>query len=336
MSRHPSRREFIGAATAAAASAILAGGANAPPLPTEYFKLSVITDEITQDLARALEMASHEFGLHHVELRGLWKKNIISLDAKEIAEVRGLLDRFQLQVTDIASPLFKTDFPGAPKSSFSPPKPQYGADFSFHQQDEVWERAVAVAKSLGTNRIRCFDFWRLKDQKPYRAAMNEALRKTAIRAQIENIVLLLENEFACNTATGAEAVQTLHEVQSPNFFLNWDPGNAAYAGEIAFPDGYSGLPKNRIGHMHCKDVIRKPDGSFAWAAMGSGIIDYVSQFRALMKDGYRGTMSLETHWNGASSPEESTRQSMRGMKEQLEKAGALSGAPSLEMEKKST
>jgi L-ribulose-5-phosphate 3-epimerase len=332
MSQRPSRRQFIAATTGAAASAILVRGASPLPIPTAYFKLSVITDEITQDLARALEIASHEFGLHYVELRGLWKKNIISLDAKEIAEVRGLLDRFQLQVTDIASPLFKTDFPGAPKSSFSPPKPQYGADFSFNQQNEVWERAVAVAKSLGTNRIRCFDFWRLKDQKPYRAAMNDALRSAAARAQKENIVLLLENEFECNTATGAESRQTLHEVQSPNFFLNWDPGNAAYGGEIAFPDGYAGLPKNRIGHMHCKDVIRKPDGSFAWAAMGRGMIDYVSQFRALIKDGYRETMSLETHWNGAGSPEESTRQSMRGMKEQLQKAGAV---PS-EMEKKST
>ncbi|GAC1671746.1 MAG: hypothetical protein PVS2B2_03440 [Candidatus Acidiferrum sp.] len=124
----------------------------------------------------------------------------------------------------------------------------------------------------------------------------------------------------------------LHKVQSPNLFLNWDPGNAAYAGEIAFPDGYTGLPKNRVGHMHCKDVVRKPDGSFEWAAMGRGIIDYVSQFRALLKDGYSGTMSLETHWSGASSPEQSSRQSMRGMKEQLQKAGALSS----EMEKKSS
>src|ERR1700738_5014832 len=120
MSQRPSRRQFIAATTGAAASAIFVRGANSLPIPTAYFKLSVITDEITQDLARALEIASHEFGLHYVELRGLWKKNIISLDAKEIAEVRGLLDRFQLQVTDIASPLFKTDFPGAPKSSFRP------------------------------------------------------------------------------------------------------------------------------------------------------------------------------------------------------------------------
>jgi sugar phosphate isomerase/epimerase len=287
------------------------------------FKLSVITDEITQDLGHALEIASREFGLGYVELRSLWTKNIINLDEKEIAEVRRLLQKFALRVTDIASPLFKTDWPGAPKSKYSPEKPQFGADYTFAQQGEVLERSIAVAKAVGTERIRCFDFWRLEDPKPFRAAMDEKLRETAAAVAPNNITLLLENEFACNTATGAEAARTLEAVQSPNFKLNWDPGNAAYRGEVAFPDGFEKLPKERIGHMHCKDVVPKADGSFEWEAMGRGIIDYEGQFRALMKIGYAGTMSLETHWHGAGSAEESSRQSMAGLKSLLKKAGAL-------------
>jgi hypothetical protein len=43
----------------------------------------------------------------------------------------------------------------------------------------------------------------------------------------------------------------------------------------------------------------------------------------MMRDGYRGTMSLETHWNGAGNMEESSRQSMAGTKALLRKAGAL-------------
>jgi len=69
--------------------------------------------------------------------------------------------------------------------------------------------------------------------------------------------------------------------------------------------------------------VRKADGSYEWAAMGRGIIDYAGQFRALLKAGYSGTMSLETHWRGAGSAEESSRQSMAGMKELLRAAGAL-------------
>jgi L-ribulose-5-phosphate 3-epimerase len=321
-----SRRNFLTALGGAAASSLLCRAeSSALPLPaaSSRFKLSVITDEITQDFDRALEIASHEFGLAHVELRTLWNKNIINLDEKETAEVRRLLQKYGLQVTDIASPLFKTDWPGAPKSKYSPDKPQFGADYSFAQQGEVLERSIGAAKALGCNRIRCFDFWRLEDPQPFRAAMDEKLRDATGAVAPKNISLLLENEFACNTATGAEAARTLQAVQSPNLLLNWDPGNAAYRGETAFPDGFEKLPKERIGHMHCKDVVRQADGSYEWAAMGGGIIDYVGQFRALLKARYSGTMSLETHWRGAGSAEESSRQSMAGMKELLRTAGAL-------------
>ncbi len=243
--------------------------------------------------------------------------------SEETAEVRRLLGKFSLQVIDIASPLFKTDWPGAPTSKFSPKTPQFGADYTFAQQGEVLERSIAIAKALGTDRVRCFDFWRLDDPKPFRDSMDSKLRDTAAQVASKKITLLLENEFACNTATGAESARTLQAVQSPNLKLNWDPGNAAYRGEIAFPDGFAKIPKDRLGHMHCKDVVREADGTFEWAAMGRGIIDYIGQFRALVQAGYSGTMSLETHWRGAGSAEESSRQSMAGMKELLGKAGAL-------------
>jgi len=321
-----SRRQFLATVGGLAASTFVChSGSRAFSLPatSSRFKLSVITDEISEDLGHALEIANKEFGLSYVELRSLWKKNIINLDENETAEVRRLLQKFGLQVTDIASPLFKTDWPGAPTSKYSPKAPPFGADYSFAQQGEVLERSIAIAKALGAERVRCFDFWRLDDPKPFREAMDSKLRDTAAQVAPKKITLLLENEFACNTATGAEAARTLQAVQSPNFKLNWDPGNAAYRGEIAFPDGFAKIPKERMGHMHCKDVTRKADGTFEWAAMGRGIIDYVGQFRALVQAGYSGTMSLETHWRGAGSEEESSRQSLAGMKEQLSKAGAL-------------
>jgi sugar phosphate isomerase/epimerase len=328
MAEGSSRREFLAKVGGATAAGLLAGGgtfAGAKSPVSGRIKLSIISDELTQDAGRAFEIASKDFGLGYVELRGVWNKNIINLDEKETAELKRLLQRYSLQVTDIASPLFKTDFPGAPRSPFSPKTPQFGADYSFEKQGEVLERASAVAKALGTDRIRCFDFWRLDNPKPYREAMNDALRKGAVAAAKEGLTLLLENEFACNTATGAEAAATLKAVQVSNLKLNWDPGNAAYRGEIAYPEGYAGLPKDRIAHMHCKDVVRKADGAYEWAAVGRGLIDFTGQFKAMLADGYSGTMSLETHWKGDGiSIEESSRQSMAGLKELLVKTGAIS------------
>ena len=284
------------------------------------FTVSVLTDEITQDFGRACEVAAKEFGLGWVELRAMHNKNVMNWDAKDVAEARGVLEKFGLRVSEIASPIFKTDWPGAPKSPFSPKTPQFGADFTAEQQDELLDRAVELCRAFGTTFIRIFDFWRLDDQAPHRAAIDERIRAAAIRVGKQGITLNLENEPACNTATGAESGRLLAAVGEKALMLNWDPGNAASRGETAYPDGYAQIPRGRIGHVHCKDVVRSGEGKYEWAPMGKGIIDWVGQFRALRKDGYRGAVSLETHWRGAGTAEASSRISMGGMKQLLAKA----------------
>src|SRR5712672_1131093 len=136
------RREFL--AGMAATTVATAASRFAPPASSSPFRISVINDEISQDFGRACEVASHEFGMGWMELRGMWNKNIVKLDEKEVAEARSLLQKYQLKVTDIASPLFKVDWPGAPKSKFSEAK-SFGADFNWKEQDEVLERAMDLA-----------------------------------------------------------------------------------------------------------------------------------------------------------------------------------------------
>jgi L-ribulose-5-phosphate 3-epimerase len=322
-----SRREFLsclGVMTATAALPAIPNYASIDPPMKSPFRIAVINDEITQDFGRACEVASKEFGMEWIELRGMWNKNVLKLDAKEIEEALRILEKNKLRVTDIASPLFKVDWPGAPKSKYSPKRDQFNADFTFEQQDEVLERSIELAKAFHTDRVRFFDFWRLDDQAPYRTAINEKLRNAAEKAAKKSVILVLENEGACNTATGAEAAKVLGAISSANLMLNWDPGNAAERDEKPYPDGYNLLPKDRIGHCHCKDAARKPDGSgYQWAAMGRGIIDWAGQFKALKRDGYHFAVSLETHWRGADTPEESTRQSWAGMKKELQEAGAI-------------
>jgi L-ribulose-5-phosphate 3-epimerase len=289
-----------------------------------FFRIAVINDEISQDFGHACEVAATEFGMGWIEVRGMWNKNVLNLDAREIEEARRILEKYRLRVTDIASPLFKVDWPGAPKSKFSPKRDQFNADFTFDQQDEVLERSIELTRVLRTDRIRCFDFWRLDDQAPHRKDIDARLLEAAGKAGKKGVTLVLENEMSCNTATGAEAARTLRGVQSRHLMLNWDAGNARERGEIPYPDGYHLLPKDRLGHVHCKDAVKKPTGEgYEWAAMGHGMIDWEGQFRALKRDGYRLAVSLETHWRGAGTPEESTRQSWAGMKELLQKVGAL-------------
>ena len=320
-----SRRSFllsVGAVAAASAVRPLFGVSEALKSP---FRIAVINDEISQDFDHACFVAAHDFGMSWIELRSMWGKNTMDLSAAQIDEARGILLKHNLRVTDIASPLFKTDWPGAPRSPYGSKGDMHGAaEATFKQQDELLERSVALARQFKTDRIRCFDFWCLDDVAPYRAAIDEKLRAAAETAGSQGVLLVLENEFACNTATGREAARTMNAIQSPHLALNWDPANAVMRGELdAFPGGWDALPKNRIHHCHCKNAIKNAEGKIEWSAVGNGIIDWTAQFRALKQAGYHEAVSLETHWTGGGSPEQSSRISWAGMKAALKDSGAL-------------
>jgi sugar phosphate isomerase/epimerase len=284
------------------------------------FRIAVISDEITQDFEKACQIISRDFGLHWIELRTMWDKNMVDLKEKEQQEARKILQEHKLRVTDIASPLFKTEWPGARRAPQGEKQDQFGAHFDAQSQDELLDRCISLAKVFHTDRIRCFDYSRLEDPKPYRAEINKKLQQAAERCAQDKIVLLLENEMSCNTATGEEAAAVLKAVPHKNFMLNWDPGNAAASASTPYPTGYEFIPKGRIGHCHCKDVMRTSNHQPDWAPVGGGMVDWVGQLRALRRDGFHYGLSLETHWRGAGTPEASTRISMEGLQKALRAA----------------
>jgi sugar phosphate isomerase/epimerase len=317
-----SRRQFVGSAAGLVASFSLpvrawAAGSN--------FKIAVISDEISQDFDHACSVIANDFGLHWVELREIWGKNLQTVSDAEIVEAQKILAKYSLQVTDIASPLFKVDWPDAPKSKYGSKEDMHGAaEAAYKQQDEVLTRCISLAKQFKTEKIRCFDFWRLDDVAPYRAAIDEKLQSTAEILGKQGLLLVLENEFACNTATGREASKTLAAIPSPHLALNWDAGNAVMRGEMdAFPGGWDSLPKNRIHHCHCKNAIKDVTGKIVWSPVDKGFVDWTAQFRALKQVDYRDAVSLETHWRGSGTPEASTRVSWAGMKQALQESGTF-------------
>ena len=307
---------------AACAARPFIGMAEAPKPP---FKIAVINDEISQDFDRACYVASHYFAMSWIELRSMWGKNVTELSASQIDDAQKILVKYNLQVTDIASPLFKTDWPGAPRSPYGSKGDLHGAgEATFKEQDEILARSISLARQFKTGKVRCFDFWRLDDVAPYRAAIDEKLRSAAETAGKQGILLVLENEFACNTATGRESARTMNAVPTPHLALNWDPANAVTRGELdAFPAGWDAIPKNRIHHCHCKNAVKNAEGKIDWSPVDKGIIDWAAQFRALKRLGYRDAVSLETHWHGAATPEESSRICWAGMKQALKDAAAL-------------
>jgi L-ribulose-5-phosphate 3-epimerase len=302
------RREFVASGAAAALLGAMPGSA----ADVKRFHLGVITDEITLDFEKAL-LWIKGFGLQWAELRFVWGKYVTEFTAEDVKRAKDLLAKHGIKVSVIDSAYFKTLLPGT-ESKFAEGKPD-PLQSAFSQQDALLERAMARAKDFATDKVRIFAFLRVADPKSVFDRVAKELERTAAMAKREGIRLILENEFSCNVATGAEGAAMLNAVKSPALGLNWDPGNAYAAGETPFPNGYETLDKKRIWHTHLKDAAPNPKGGESvWMPVGGGKIDFVGQFRALMKDGYEGTMSLETHYlNAAKDKEASSRESMEGL-----------------------
>src|SRR5579871_5020428 len=102
-----SRRKMLSGLGAAGALAGFSTARSAPGMAFASisscpFRLSVINDEISEDFDFACSVAAHDFGLSWIELRGMWKKNITELDQAELGRARGILEKYNLRVTDIA------------------------------------------------------------------------------------------------------------------------------------------------------------------------------------------------------------------------------------------
>jgi L-ribulose-5-phosphate 3-epimerase len=301
------RREFLASAGAMGLlSAMPAWSAD-----VNRFSLGVITDEVTQDLEQALVWAKG-FGLQWVELRFAWNKYVTEFAPDDVKRAQDLLARHSMKVSVVDTAYFKTLLPGTQSKLVTGRDPLQS---NFDAQKGILERAMQRAKDFGTDKIRIFAFLRVDDPATVFERVVKELEATAAIAQREGIRLVLENEFTCNVATGAEGAAMLNAVKSPALGLNWDPGNAYEAGETPFPNGYEALDKKRLWHMHLKDAVPGAKGAGpAWKPVGGGVIDYVAQFKALVRDGYQGTMSLETHYlNAAKNKEESSRESMEGI-----------------------
>jgi len=263
---------------------------------TPKLELAAITDEFSPDLQTALDAMSG-IGMTGVELRVLWGKNIIDLSDGEIKRAMELINARGMHVLSIASPLLKCVLPGGPDVDARWQQDVFASKHTFEDQPRLADRAFRICQLTGAKIIRVFSYWRTVEPLKTFDAVLKALNELGDKAKTAEVTIGLENEHACNVATGSESSYILQHCQHPNVKLVWDPANAMVAGENPFPHGYSLLPKDRIGHVHAKDCHMdglKP----VWGPLGTRHVDWHGQIRALLVDGYHGAVSLETHWAG--------------------------------------
>jgi sugar phosphate isomerase/epimerase len=293
------------------------------------FQLAVITDEIAADLETALPVA-RELGLSLVELNSVGEKNVADLSPAERERAREQIERAGMRVVAVGPPCFKAcvldDVPVA----------RVGENAVFREHMAALERAALAAQAFGAGLVRVFSFRRSgivglgnpSPRLPEGGAIPgpilerivEGLRIACGVAAAAGVTLALENVRSCWGNTGVNARRILEAVDSPSLKAIWDPGNDFVSGGIPYPDGYEAV-KPYVVHVHLKDarVLDPGPGLTAWECVGEGEAKLPEQLAALVRDGYDGVISLETHWRGANlSAAESTRRSFAGLRRILD------------------
>lgn len=260
------------------------------------FPLAAITDEFSPDLTAALD-AMQGVGMTGAELRLIGGRNVVEFSDDEVDEVRAAVEARGMRVIGVASPVLKCVLPDAPAIDTRFQQDVFGSSYTMADQPRLEERALRIAERSGARLVRVFSYWRTVDPAACFDRVCEALRRLAAKGAERGVIIGLENEPACNIATGAETAAVLSAVSHPNLQVIWDPANALVGGETPYPAGYSALPASRIAHVHAKDC-RVSDHTPTWGAVGEMDVDWQGQLRALARDGYRGWISLETHWRG--------------------------------------
>jgi len=276
---HSTRREWL----AGSAALLLAQKLRA--LPLAQIKLGILTDEIDDDVETAAKYL-HEHGLKWAEVRNIWGPYNTSQPMEKIREAARILDANGVQVSIEGTGFFKI------------PLPPEGPDGQkiIDDQWKLLDAGLERAKAFGTTKLRIFTFMLAKGETPSAksyARIDELLREAARRAK--GFQLCVENIGGGHVWSGEQAGELLKRVKEDNVGMTWDPNNAAESGERSFPDGYRKLDPARIFHVHLRD-FKHENGKVVWAAVGQGEMDNLGQIRALFKDGYKGTFTLETHW----------------------------------------
>ncbi|MCY0860675.1 MAG: sugar phosphate isomerase/epimerase [Sulfolobaceae archaeon] len=262
-------------------------------------KLGIISDEISQDFEHSLKVMK-ELGATHVEVRDLWGKNVTRLSDSELAEMRRLIEKYGLTLSNLDSPAFKIYFNDAK---------------AYEEHLNILRKVIELTKRFDLKYTRIFTFWWQGELDKYLDKLIEGFQPAIEMAEDEGVYLVVENEYSCTVGNGKETKKFLQSLNSKWIKALWDPGNAFFTRETPYPDGFNYV-KEYIMHVHVKDAV-VDNGAFKWRPVGKGAIDYRGQFKELIKMDV--VVSLETHYipqNGGK--EEGTRESFKGILKILE------------------
>jgi len=240
----------------------------------------------------------NETGVQYAELQEVWGKRIELCTIEEAEKIKALNEKYGIKVASVTTHAFVGIGVGTLEVG----------DETYNKQMELLKNGIAIAKVVEAEHIRAMPFtkamvmWGYHGSEQWNAGGNKAwpkfielYRPIAKLAEEEGISLTVENGFNAMITSGFLSAKFIKDLGSKNVSILWDPANALYHFDAAYPEAYNAL-RGCIGYVHMKDLIVNPiEGWVDITAIGHGqMAQYFDRIaKALREDGYNGFVSLE-------------------------------------------
>lgn len=236
--------------------------------------ISGFSDEISPSFDEQLA-AVREFGLSHIELRGVDGTNVSDLTNAQLKEIKKKLSAAGVAVSSIGSPIGKISIED---------------DFATHM--EKVKRTLEIQKELNAPYIRVFSFY-MPEKTSTESCKGEVFDRIGAmvdEAQRWESVLLHENEKLIYGDTAQRCLELMNEFYGEHFRAVFDFANFVEVGQDTL-SAYELLGRF-IEYIHIKDALAK-ERKVVPAGEGNGNVRSI--LTDIINGGWRGFLSMEPH-----------------------------------------
>lgn len=206
-----------------------------------------------------------------------------TLSAERRRQMKAVLRQYNLQIIGLGlSTRFSSPDPGERKANV-----------------EELRRYLELANELEAPMVRTFGGNVIKGETLEQTIdwVAQGLSDGVATAEAQGVTIVLETHDAF--CRGAEVARVLAQVNSPAVAAVWDIHHPYRMGET-LADTWA-LIGARVKHVHIKDGIKRPDGSWQLVLLGQGDLPCQAAIGLLYAKGYRGYLSAE--WEKKWHPE---------------------------------
>jgi len=120
------------------------------------FKIGIITDQISMDFEKALQVIKG-FNVRYIEIHSLWNKTVEELTRKEATRAQKLVKKFGFTVSNISSTLFLM----CPLQEHEKKLKTFDEHFitkigNYKEHLKALEYCIELCRIFGTDKIRIF------------------------------------------------------------------------------------------------------------------------------------------------------------------------------------